>query len=240
MGRSTKAAAAVAGIALLLAGGGAYALASSGGRAITVCVKHQGGALYKAKKCAKHDKKLSWNKQGPQGQQGPQGVQGPKGDTGAQGPGGSTITYDANASATPTMTPLGTVLGDTLFGECGLVAGHVDTELLIQTTDGSLKMDFANSMSSGNVVVSRFNVPAGTLSTPTLVDDARSPNVDTQLQETQIGPSPGGMTWHLSADDGTQTCHGSIISFPTTVAAVGASTAASSARTHLPLTTTRP
>lgn len=77
--------------ALLMVGGGAYALASSNGGTVTVCVKHNGGTLYKAGKCAKHDKTLSWNKQGPQGlaggtgATGPQGPQGRVGATGAQG-----------------------------------------------------------------------------------------------------------------------------------------------------------
>jgi hypothetical protein len=94
-------AAAVAIIAMLAAGGG-YAIASSSGT-ITVCVSHKGGALYKASKCKKHDKKLSWNQAGPKGAtgatgatgpQGPQGVQGAKGATGDTGPAGPvTLTH---------------------------------------------------------------------------------------------------------------------------------------------------
>ena len=72
-------------VAVLVAGGGAYALAASGSGTITVCVSHTKGTLYKAKKCAKHDKKLSWNTQGPQGIQGPRGVQGAEGAQGVQG-----------------------------------------------------------------------------------------------------------------------------------------------------------
>jgi hypothetical protein len=55
---------------MLLAAGGAYALASSAGGTITVCVSHKDGTLYRAAKCAKHDTKLSWNKQGPPGKNG--------------------------------------------------------------------------------------------------------------------------------------------------------------------------
>jgi hypothetical protein len=90
--------------ALVLVGGSAaYALAGSRAKTITVCVRHKGGTLYEAKKCAKRDKKLSWNQRGPQGLQGstgasgasgasgatgatgPQGVQGQKGDAGSPG-----------------------------------------------------------------------------------------------------------------------------------------------------------
>jgi hypothetical protein len=73
---------------LLVAGGGGYALATRSGDTITVCVSHEGGTLYKAKKCAKIDKKLSWNRVGPQGQQGQQGSRGATGATGPQGPQG--------------------------------------------------------------------------------------------------------------------------------------------------------
>jgi Collagen triple helix repeat (20 copies) len=87
----SKVAIAVGVVALLVVGGGAYALASSNNVTLTACVSHNDGTLYRAKRCAKHDKQLSWNKQGPtgatgpQGKQGPQGVEGPKGIQGPQG-----------------------------------------------------------------------------------------------------------------------------------------------------------
>jgi Tfp pilus assembly protein FimT len=65
---------------VMAAVGGAYA--ATGGGTITVCVHRVGGGLYRAGRCAKHDKKLSWNAQGPRGSQGP------KGDMGVQGPPG--------------------------------------------------------------------------------------------------------------------------------------------------------
>jgi hypothetical protein len=90
----SKCAAALGAAALLVAGGGAYALASASGGTITVCVSHTDGTLYKATKCRKHDKKLSWNKQGLPGQQGP------KGDTGAAGPSVGGFVSSSTASAT--------------------------------------------------------------------------------------------------------------------------------------------
>jgi hypothetical protein len=50
-----------------------------------VCVNHKGGSLYRAKKCAKADRKLSWEKQGPPGPTGEAGAQGPRGIQGQQG-----------------------------------------------------------------------------------------------------------------------------------------------------------
>ena len=81
----SKLAAALGAAALLIAAGGGYALASSSGGTITACVRHNGGTLYEASKCAKHDSTLRWSKQGPQGSQGPQGPQGLEGSPGAPG-----------------------------------------------------------------------------------------------------------------------------------------------------------
>jgi hypothetical protein len=80
-------------VAVILAvGGGAYA-ATSGGGTITACVDHHTGGLYRAHRCARRDKKLSWNAHGPRGPaglKGDSGSQGLKGDTGSQGPQGLT------------------------------------------------------------------------------------------------------------------------------------------------------
>jgi hypothetical protein len=81
---------AVMGMLLALVAGGSYALAASGSKTITVCVKKNGGALYKAKKCKKHDSKLKWNQQGPAGKAGKNGANGFNGAPGAAGtPGAS-------------------------------------------------------------------------------------------------------------------------------------------------------
>jgi hypothetical protein len=52
---------------------------------MAVCVSHKNGALYQARKCAKHDQRLSWNQQGLQGAQGPHGIQGARGLQGQAG-----------------------------------------------------------------------------------------------------------------------------------------------------------
>jgi hypothetical protein len=53
-------------VAVLAGASGGYALAA-GSSAITACVSHKGGTLYQAKKCKKHDHKISWSQAGPQG-----------------------------------------------------------------------------------------------------------------------------------------------------------------------------
>ena len=102
MVRMTKSVGGALGVAaLLIALAGTYALASSGGSTITVCVSHKGGTFYRARKCAKHDGKLSWNKPGPQGTQGKPGRQGTQGPQGNPGSPGATNVIVRTASDNP-------------------------------------------------------------------------------------------------------------------------------------------
>jgi hypothetical protein len=75
--------AALVAVVMLLAGGG-YALASAS-NSITLCVAKHGGAVYKARKCKKHDSKLTFSKQGPQGKTGAKGATGSPGTPGTPG-----------------------------------------------------------------------------------------------------------------------------------------------------------
>jgi trimeric autotransporter adhesin len=102
-----RVAVAVAAVTVALAGG-AYAATTGATGTITVCVHHQNGELYRAKRCARHDAKLSWNARGLQGLagarglQGTTGTQGPKGDSGAQGPKGDSGAQGPAGPATGT------------------------------------------------------------------------------------------------------------------------------------------
>lgn len=86
--RGRGALAAALGVVVLAAAitGGAYA--AGGSSTITVCVHHHGGTLYKAGRCRKGDRKLSFNRQGPAGPQGARGATGPQGPVGQTGPAG--------------------------------------------------------------------------------------------------------------------------------------------------------
>jgi hypothetical protein len=262
MGRLPKSAAALGAATLLLAGGGAYALASSGGGTITVCVKHTGGTLYTATKCAKHDKKLSWNKQGPPGAtgaigpQGPKGDMGPpgatggtgpKGDVGPQGPGGTILTYDATASASPTTTTVGTTLGDTWSAQCSIpAAGQARLTVFVQTSDGSFRADVGSESDdngTGSSTAVSDNLPAGTITSPTLVASVTAPAArgasDGHSDILQLAPSPGHIVLHADAQTtsspAAQTCHLSVESFPGTISATATSVRPASALSSAPL-----
>jgi hypothetical protein len=87
LGRFTPAA--LVGVITLLIAGGGYALAS-GSHSITVCVKKNGGTVYKARQCDKHDAKLTLQNAGKKGPTGPAGQTGPTGPAGQTGPAGPT------------------------------------------------------------------------------------------------------------------------------------------------------
>jgi hypothetical protein len=74
---------------IVAAGGGAYAASTGPTPTITACVRHRGHGLYVAGRCARHDRQLTWNVEGPSGETGPKGVAGATGppgpDTGAAG-----------------------------------------------------------------------------------------------------------------------------------------------------------
>lgn len=57
----------VAIVAVSTAVGSAYAATAVSSRSLAACVRHNGGALYEAKQCAKHDRRLRWGLTGPQG-----------------------------------------------------------------------------------------------------------------------------------------------------------------------------
>lgn len=109
-------AAGVALLALFLAApNGAYAAATTSSKSIVACVKHKGGALYVAHKCARADRRFSWSVSGAAGANGRIGASGPTGRTGSQGstgPQGPTGTF-------PTVLPS----GQSLRGAYGAI-GH--------------------------------------------------------------------------------------------------------------------
>lgn len=125
MRRFSRLAVGLVAAALLIAAVGTYALASSSGGTITVCVSHKGGALYKAKKCVKPDRTLAWNQQGPPGStgqpgpEGPRGAQGPQGDPGRQGiqgpPGAASY---QTVTGTPVPSSSGGINLDSAYAYC--------------------------------------------------------------------------------------------------------------------------
>jgi hypothetical protein len=72
-----------------LAAGGIADATSGGSKTIRVCVHKRGGGWYSARRCKRHDRRVSFNNRGPAGPRGPRGNgAGPKGPRGLRGPRG--------------------------------------------------------------------------------------------------------------------------------------------------------
>jgi hypothetical protein len=121
-------------LALGVAATGGALAAGGGSNTITACVKKHGGSLYQAKKCKKHDKTLSWNKQGLTGPQGPAGTAGANGTNGTNGTDGAVAGYSATHGASIDITARSSFF--TIVSK-QLPAGHyiVDGSVLLAAKD---------------------------------------------------------------------------------------------------------
>jgi hypothetical protein len=70
---------------VLAASGVSYAAATRSPATISGCVHHNGGGLYVARKCARHDRRLTWSVRGLAGNPGSTGAAGTPGAVGAPG-----------------------------------------------------------------------------------------------------------------------------------------------------------
>jgi hypothetical protein len=75
----------LSGVAAVAAVGRAFADSRSASNVVSACVHVRGGVLYLARKCAGHDRRVSWGATGPAGAPGAPGAVGPPGPPGAQG-----------------------------------------------------------------------------------------------------------------------------------------------------------
>jgi hypothetical protein len=150
----------MAALAAAAAGG---AIAATGGGTITVCVRHNGGGLYSARHCARHDRRLSWNVQGPKGATGSQGSPGPStgpagGDLTGSYPNPTVATVGGHTPVTNATTASGALTGT--YPSPTLANGAVDSA---KVANFSLRLhNLGGQTNSGTSTVgSSFNVAAG-------------------------------------------------------------------------------
>lgn len=154
---------AVALLALVVATSGvALAAGSNSSPTIKACESHKGGALYLAKKCRRHDKRVTWSVAGPQGAQGAEGAQGPQGAQGAQGAQGPQGPQGIQGPATG---PAGGALAGT-YPNPGLAAGAVNSAALASNAVTAAKIA-AGAVTGPKIAagaVSASDLASGTLS----------------------------------------------------------------------------
>jgi len=155
------------------ASGGAYAAATGSSAAIAACVHQKGGVLYIARKCALHDRLVSWNVTGPQGPAGKDGAAGPagkdgsaaavgaKGATGPAGAKGDTGPAGAKGATGP-AGPFPTVLPSGITVRGSWAAGGPSPGGAGGTAYGSISFGFAfASAPTFHYVPGPVSVPAG-------------------------------------------------------------------------------
>jgi hypothetical protein len=196
-------------------------------------VQHKGGGLYSSGKCAKHDKRMTWNVAGPQGQPGPQGPTGPSGQrgpagpqgqrgaTGPQGPGAAEYTYDSTA---PAATPQNTQLGPAgpfseLAGSCYLNGSNVEVWLSAVNIN-TVGLDVATSYETDGSPVATgfvsFTWPIASSPQP-LVVESNSTNANDSYRHTTMtvtSPSQGTLDVFEHVSHANNTCHMSVVWTP--------------------------
>jgi hypothetical protein len=128
--------------------GGAFAADSrSASNLVSACVHVRGGVLYMARKCAGHDRRVSWNVPGPAGAPGPAGPVGAQGPPGAQGvpgaPGASASTLFAQVD---------------FDGTLGASSPHIRVD---KVGLGTYEVDFGRDITQCVASVQQGGIPAG-------------------------------------------------------------------------------
>ncbi len=201
--------AALVGVVVLLAAGGGYAVASSSSKKITACVHKHGGGLYRGK-CAKHDKKLTWNTTGPSGAKGAPGATGP------QGPGATSPVFDGAGTASPTATSLGTAGPYGLSAECVQPSAGTTITRLLEVGPAATIDGFDMVGTAAHALSLAF--PAHTTAAQLISVDSTSTTPETSYFHLLLLPTSGtpvDLQITISAVGGTtNTCHASVVVIP--------------------------
>jgi hypothetical protein len=146
-------------VAVAIAAAGA-AYAAGGGGKITVCVHKKGGALYSAKKCSKHDSKLTWNVQGPAGSNGRNGANGANGAPGQNGAvaGYSASHYSVQDITSATQSSPQTILTKQLPAGSFIVNAKTTLSASSTTSTGYVN-DQCNLTDGANVDTAQWSSP---------------------------------------------------------------------------------
>ena len=214
--------AALVGVVVLLAAGGGYAVASSSSKKITACVHKHGGGLYTGK-CAKHDKKLTWNTTGPAGPEGATGAPGPTGATGATGAPGATgptgptsLVFNGAGTGTPAATTLGAAGHYSLSAECVQPSAGTTQTALLEAGPAATIDGFDMVGTAPHALSLAF--PAHTTAAQLVSVDSTSTTAETSYYHLLLLPTSGtpvDLQITISAVGGaTNTCHASVVVIP--------------------------
>jgi hypothetical protein len=131
-----------------------------------------------------------------------------------------TLSFHASDSPSPTRHTLGTVLGDTISADC-LLSGlndNVQLQVYLKTSNGSWNAGYGSVINAGGTPTTDTNiatVPAGTYSTPTMIDFLSPLTNNTEqfpyrytghVDIIQLAPTKGHLIIHEIAQTTDNTC----------------------------------
>jgi hypothetical protein len=201
--------------------------ASLTSKRIVACVRHDGGGLYIARTCRRHDKRVIWNTAGPEGvagapgSAGSPGAAGATGATGSRGPGAVEYTYETTApAASEQNSPLGPAGPfSSLTGSC-TVSGTIVTVSLGATNPSPVTYDETRTeVTNGGVTTTSFQTatqPAS--STPAdLLGEANTTSAGDGYNRTSMiitSPAHGDLEVFEHVSHAANTCEISVVWTP--------------------------
>ena len=185
-------------LAVVLAAGGIADATSGGSKTIRVCVHKRGGGWYSARRCKRHDRRLSWNGRGPAGPQGPRGTgAGPRGPRGLRGPRGFTGKTGARG-ATGATGPTGPA------GPSGAIVSPAPANQDVTSTDPAnpTVMDTI-ALSPGSYVITANGWAQGQGPATATINCG----IDTGTGDQQVGETLGRVSPGLGGHDAAGDAH---------------------------------
>jgi hypothetical protein len=194
---------------VLAASGVSYAAATRSPGTISGCVHHKGGGLYVARKCARHDRRLTWSVRGLSGSRGTTGASGTPGAAGTPGtPGTPGQPGTPGASATRLFAQVES--DDTINASSGggITAAKEGTGVYLVNLEqdithcaaiaqqGALPAFTSPGGSSGGSMSGAALVQISSAGGPAIQPGV--PNADTVVVQTFAGASPSNQPFYLA------------------------------------------
>jgi hypothetical protein len=200
---------------------------------IIVCESRDGGALYIARMCRRHDKRIVWGAagangaagakgaQGANGGTGPQGAAGATGATGPEGPGAVEYTYATSAPAASEQdTPLGAAGPFSSLTASCTVSGSIVMVALGATNANPVSYDETRTeVTNGGTVTTTLQTATQPASSAPLdlIGEANTSNAGDGYNHASLvvtSPAHGDLDVFEHVSHADNTCHLSVVWTP--------------------------
>ena len=194
---------------------------------VIVCESRNGGALYIARTCRRHDKRIVWGAAGAKGvpgahgDTGPQGAAGATGATGPEGPGAVEYTYETSApAASEQNTPLGAAGPFSSLTASCTVSGSIVMVALGATNANPVSYDETRTeVTNGGTVTTTLQTATQPASSAPLdlIGEANTTNAGDGYNHASLvvtSPDHGDLDVFEHVSHADNTCHLSVVWTP--------------------------